>query len=278
MPAGAEGGPAVSVSPRVTTDVEALARRLSDWIREQVTSAGAEGCVVGLSGGVDSAVTAALCARATPGRVLGILMPCRSAAEDEADARAVAEAAGIPTLKVPLDEPYGALVSTLEAAVRQGREAGALRAEAAAPVVAETRGRLASANLKPRLRMMTLYYVANLMNYLVLGTGNRAELEVGYFTKYGDGGVDLLPLGNCTKGDVRALARVLQIPQRVIDRAPTAGLWPGQTDEGEIGLTYDDLDRYLETGSASDDVRARIERLHQASEHKRKPPPAAPRV
>lgn len=267
----------MSAPARVATDAEALARHLADWIRGQVTSAGAEGCVVGLSGGVDSAVTAALSARATPGRVVGLLLPCHSAPEDEADARAAAEAIGIPTLRFPLDEAYDALRATLETGVRAGRSAGALRGEAAAPAVAEARGRIAAANLKPRLRMLTLYYVANLLNYLVVGTGNRSELEVGYFTKYGDGGVDLLPLGNCTKRDVRALAGVLGIPRRIIDRTPTAGLWPGQTDEGEMGLSYEDLDRYLETGEAPNDVRARIHHLHQASEHKRKPPPIAPR-
>jgi NAD+ synthase len=104
---------------------------------------------------------------------------------------------------------------------------------------------LATANLKPRLRMATLYYYANKLNYLVIGTGNRSELAMGYFTKYGDGGVDLLPLGNLLKTKVRELAKELKVPQEIIDRPPSAGLWHGQTDEGEMGISYAELDNIL---------------------------------
>ena len=100
------------------------------------------------------------------------------------------------------------------------------------------------ANLKARLRMTTLYAFANHLGYRVVGTGNASELAVGYFTKYGDGGVDLLPLGSLTKTAVRALARHLGVPERIVERAPSAGLWPGQTDEGDLGFTYDELDAY----------------------------------
>ena len=101
---------------------------------------------------------------------------------------------------------------------------------------------LALANIKPRLRMTTLYALANDENGLVVGTGNRTELSIGYFTKYGDGGVDVLPLGALDKTAVRGLARELDVPEAVIKRPPSAGLWQGQTDEAEIGLTYDELD------------------------------------
>src|SRR5690606_5628013 len=107
---------------------------------------------------------------------------------------------------------------------------------------------MAVANLKPRLRMTTVYYVANTRNYLVAGTGNRSELTIGYFTKYGDGGVDLLPIGRLLKAEVRELARELGIPERIITKAPSAGLWAGQTDEGEMGFTYAELERYLSEG------------------------------
>jgi len=137
------------------------------------------------------------------------------------------------------------------------------------------RGRVPLANIKPRLRMATLYYFANALNYLVAGTGNRSELSIGYFSKYGDGGVDLLPIGHLVKSEVRALARELNIPPEIVDRTPSAGLWFGQTDEEEMGFTYKDLERYLEDGpqGVSPALAMRIERLIRASEHKRQLPP-----
>jgi NAD+ synthase len=129
--------------------------------------------------------------------------------------------------------------------------------------------------MKPRLRMTTLYFFANSLNYLVAGTGNRSELAIGYFTKHGDGGVDLLPLGRLVKSDVRALARELNVPAAIVDRTPTAGLWAGQTDEGEMGFSYADLERYLDDGAqaVSPALAMRIERLTRVSEHKRTLPP-----
>jgi len=107
---------------------------------------------------------------------------------------------------------------------------------------------LAMANIKPRLRMTTLYFFAQNCHFLVCGASNRDELELGYFTKHGDSGVDLLPMGDLLKGEVRLLAGHLGVPAPIISRPPSAGLWPGQTDEGELGATYDEIDRYLVTG------------------------------
>jgi NAD+ synthase len=141
---------------------------------------------------------------------------------------------------------------------------------------------LARANLKPRLRMATLYYLAQSRSYLVAGTGNKPEIVVGYFTKYGDGGVDVEPLGDLYKWQVRALARELGVPQPVIDRPPSAGLWVGQTDEGEMGITYDELDAALaaiETGqtTAMDPaLLARVQGMMSDSAHKRATPPTCP--
>jgi NAD+ synthase len=138
---------------------------------------------------------------------------------------------------------------------------------------------LAAANIKPRLRMITLYYLAQSHNYLVLGSGNRTEIEVGYYTKYGDGGVDLLPLGGLYKTQVWELARELGVPQEVIDRPPTAGLWPGQTDEGEMGITYRELDRVLRAIAAGDtegidpDTLKKVQGMIERSAHKRAMPP-----
>ena len=123
--------------------------------------------------------------------------------------------------------------------------------------------------------MAALYFVANSLNYLVAGTGNRSELAIGYFTKYGDGGVDLLPLAKLVKSEVWALARELGVPPAIIDRAPTAGLWLGQTDEAEMGFGYGDLEQYLSGGpqAIAPALAMKIERLTRASEHKRQLPP-----
>ncbi|MBA2258997.1 MAG: NAD(+) synthase, partial [Acidobacteria bacterium] len=126
----------------------------------------------------------------------------------------------------------------------------------------------------PRLRMTSLYFVANSLNYLVAGTGNRTELTIGYFTKYGDGGVDILPIGSLLKSDVRAVARELRIPESIIEKPPSAGLWQGQTDESEMGFTYAELERYLKDGRSAvpPALAERIERMAHASDHKRQMP------
>jgi NAD+ synthase len=141
----------------------------------------------------------------------------------------------------------------------------------ASPPENDLRARVPLANVKPRLRMSALYYIANAMNYLVAGTGNRSELTIGYFTKYGDGGVDVLPIGHLLKSEVRALARALEVPASIIEKPASAGLWLGQTDEEEMGFTYADLESYLTEGpeAVAPALAMRIERLIRASEHKR---------
>lgn len=242
-------------------ETKPLEARLIDWLRQRLGAAGAEGFVVGLSGGIDSAVTAALCRQAAPGRTLALIMPCHSDPQDAEDARLVAATFGLETRVIPLDEPYDTMIRCLEGegAENAWGDAG--------------RRRVAGANVKPRLRMIALYYLANRLNYLVVGTGNRSELYAGYFTKYGDGGVDLLPLGNLVKTQVRELARRLGVPGRIIEKPPSAGLWSGQTDEGEMGLRYDDLDRYILTGEARPDLRERMEASHRRAGHKLRLPP-----
>jgi NAD+ synthase len=132
------------------------------------------------------------------------------------------------------------------------------------------------ANIKPRLRMITLYAFASKYKYLVCGTGNKSELLTGYFTKYGDGGVDILPLGGLLKTQVIELAKELKIPDVIISRPPTAGLWQGQTDESELGLTYAELDRIITAIEKNEfsgfDMRLvdRVRNMIMKSEHKRK--------
>jgi NAD+ synthase len=120
--------------------------------------------------------------------------------------------------------------------------------------------------------MLTLYYFANSLNYLVIGTGNRSEITVGYFTKYGDGGVDILPLGNLLKSQVRELAKYLKVPKDIIEKPPSAGLWKGQTDEGEMGITYNKIDEYIISGRIEKSFKEKIEEMIIKSVHKRKTP------
>ncbi len=239
-------------------NVEQLASSLVSWVRERVMSAGCKGVVVGMSGGLDSSVVAVLCHRAFPQTMLGVLMPCYSSHEDMEHARLVASKFSIPTKVVVLDTVFDALLKVLPG-------------NSADPAAS----RLAQANLKPRLRMLSLYYLANNLKYAVVGASNRSELAAGYFTKHGDSGVDILPIGNLVKREVRELAGFLGIPKPIIDKPPSAGLWAGQTDEDEMGLSYEELDRYLTTGDASISVRQKIESMIAAGNHKRQPPPVA---
>ena len=239
-------------------NTEQLAEKLTLWIRDKVLAARYKGVVVGMSGGLDSSVLAVLCYRAFPQSMFGVLMPCYSSQEDREHALATASKFSIPTKIVVLDTVFDTLLK-------------ALPGDRVDPAVS----RLAQANLKSRLRMLTLYYFANQLKYMVVGAGNRSELSVGYFTKYGDGGVDILPLGNLVKGQVRELASFLGIPQQIIDKPVSAGLWQGQTDEAELGFTYEELDRYLVTGEVSNELEEKIKSMIVATDHKRLPPPAA---
>ena len=236
-----------------------LAADIATWMRAKLQEAHARGFVVGLSGGMDSAATAALCVRAAADQVLGVWMPCHSVPEDEAFARMAAEALGIELITVDLCAIYDTFMGALPAG-----------------------NKMARANLKPRLRMSTLYYLAQANHYLVAGTGNKPEITVGYFTKYGDGGVDLEPMGELYKHEVRELARALGVPLPIIERPPSPGLWPGQTDEGEMGITYAEIDAILAAwaaGGAPDlpaDRIAKVEGMVARSTHKRAMPPSFP--
>jgi len=239
-------------------NTEQLVEKLILWVRDKVLTAGCRGVVVGMSGGVDSSVLAVLCHRAFPKNILGVIMPCYSQQEDKEHAQAVASKFSIPTTEVVLDNIFTVLLQALP-----DYKAGS------------TVSHIVQANLKARLRMLTLYYIANQLKYMVAGASNRSELSVGYFTKYGDGGIDISPLGNLVKGQVRELASFIGIPQPIIDKPPSAGLWEGQTDEEELGFSYDELDRYLLTGEVSGEVRGKIESMITTSEHKRLPPSVA---
>jgi NAD+ synthase len=244
-----------------------------EWLRQRLARSAARGFVFGLSGGIDSAVVARLCQLASPGNVVGVLMPCHSDPRDEADARLLADHFQIPAVRVDLAPEYddftATLLQTVKGLPKELFPDPAHQSE-------DLKAKLPLANVKPRLRMTTLYFVANTLNYMVVGTGNRSELSIGYFTKYGDGGVDLLPIGNLLKSEVRAAARGLGVPDPIIDKAPSAGLWLGQTDEAEMGFTYAELEDYLTKGpqTVSPALAMRIDRLMRSSEHKRALAPA----
>jgi NAD+ synthase len=223
-----------------------------------------------LSGGLDSAVVARLAQLAAPGQVLAIILPCHSDPQDAGDAMLVANHYSMMTVRIDLGSSYDALVADAQAVLAALPEQ--MRATAPADPL---RGRVPLANIKPRLRTATLYFYSNTLNYLVAGTGNRSEIAIGYFTKYGDGACDLLPIGHLVKGQVRAMARDLNVPEAIIERTPSAGLWLGQTDEEEMGFTYADLERYLDDGprTVTPALAMRIERLMRLGEHKRQLPP-----
>lgn len=234
-------------------DVEKVIDEAVMWIKSTVEAAGAKGVVFGLSGGIDSAVVAALCKKAYPEDSLGVIMPCYSNPVDEEHAIMVAEAIGLKTKTVVLDQAFDSMKACVGAQ--------------------ESDPKLAIANIKARLRMITVYYNAGVKNYLVAGTGNRSELTIGYFTKYGDGGVDFLPLTSFVKKEVVELAYKLGIPEIVITKPPTAGLWENQSDEKEMGMTYAELDNYILTGNGPEYIKSKVNGMNKRSEHKRVPVP-----
>ncbi len=220
-----------------------LAKQIPEWIKKKVDESGCNGVVLGMSGGIDSAVVAALCKKALGDKVLGVIMPCKSLPKDREDAELTARKLDLELQTVPLDEILNSFLKVLP----------------------ESPGFVQS-NMKPRLRMTALYYIANLHSYLVVGTGNRSEVMVGYYTKYGDGGVDLLPIAGLHKTEVLALATELGIPAEIIEKAPSAGLWEGQTDEDELGITYAELDQALTAIDAGTEDRFDAKTINKVKE------------
>lgn len=233
-------------------NIEEQCEEICTWIKEAVSAAKAKGVVLGLSGGIDSAVAAALCKKTFPEDTLCLILPCYSNPKDEEDARLVADRLGLRIEKVVLDPVYDAL--------RQ-----AVGSEDSDP-------RLLLGNIKSRLRMVTLYYYAAKYNYLVVGPSNKSELTIGYYTKYGDSGVDIMPIVDFVKREVYQMAEYLGIPEELIRKAPTAGLWENQTDEDEMKMTYNELDDYILYGKGDASVKNRIDSMYNASEHKRNAP------
>ena len=224
------------------------------FVRDVIRSAGADGIVYGNSGGKDSALVGILC-RMACGNTVGLIMPCgtvQNFGPDKNDAETIAEQFGIISRAVDLSNVKNELI-------RAAGEGTRLSASAIA-------------NIAPRLRMTALYAIAASENRLVAGTGNKSEEYMGYFTKWGDGAYDFSPIADLTVTEIYEFLRYLGAPDYIIRKAPSAGLFDGQTDEDEMGVTYRSIDEFLLSCKAEKHDRAVIERLHRASEHKRKLP------
>ena len=232
-----------------------------------MTAAGARGLVVGLSGGLDSAVVARLAQLAAPSGVVAALLPCHGDPADEADAVAIAAHFSLTTVRIDLSVACDDLTAVSQAAIRM---LPAPMRQSAAPADRRPLG-----NITPRLRMTALYFLANSLNYLVAGTSDRSSIAAGQLTKHGDAGVDIQPLGRLLKREVRSMARDLGVPAHILSRVPSAGPSTGLSHEEELGFSYDELDRYLDEGpeSVAPATAMKIERSIRSSEHKTQLPP-----
>jgi NAD+ synthase len=228
---------------------------LVKWIKDEVKTANLKGCIIGLSGGIDSAVAAALVKRAMGEQCLALIMPCLSNPKDQVDAIAVAKKFGIEYQIINLDAPYKLIVKNLD--------------KLKSYKYLQDNKALALANTKARLRMTTLYELGQTLGYMVVGTDNAAEWYTGYFTKYGDGGVDIVPLIQLTKGEVFEAAKLLGVPPQIIARKPTAGLVSNVYDEDELQVSYQEIDQFLSGKKIKATSKKRLEHLHRISEHKR---------
>ena len=235
-------------------------KQIANWMNIYKKNAHSKGYVIGLSGGVDSAVVAAIAVKAVGcENVHGVIMPIVSEPGDAIDAERVAIDLGITYDIVDLTSAFVAM-------------------DLACPVDRRDEV-LMKSNIKSRLRMTMLYQFANELNYLVAGTGNRSEDAVGYFTKYGDGGVDILPIGQYYKSEVRMMAKELGLDMDIVNRISTAGLFEGQTDEEDLGITYDELDKILQFIDGRSDSLVNFFKMEKVitlinrHKHKREYPP-----
>ncbi|WP_226480728.1 NAD+ synthase [Natrinema amylolyticum] len=259
--------------------LEAIRERIVADIRTRVADAGVDGVVVAMSGGIDSTLTTALAVEAVGNEnVLGLGLPChKTDAAHVSEARTIAEGMGIEFQEIQLRPLLEAFEETVASTLESTSNATDRSDERTHEI----------GNAVARLRMVTAYYAANSQSRLVLGTANRSEQLLGYFTKHGDGAADAYPIGDCYKTEVRALAKHIGLPRRIVSKEPTAGFWATQTDAGELGARYDVIDpllyRVVEEGLPLEEAVAdlRIDRetadeiasLHAATAHKRTTPP-----
>ena len=230
-----------------------------DWIKNYVYNAGAKGVVVGNSGGKDSATVIAMSVKALgKENVVSVSMPCNSIASDYDDAKLVADTFGVRFIKNDLTTAYTKLEEQINSSTK---ELGISEISSESKI-----------NIKPRLRMTTLYAIAQSLGYLVIGTGNLCEAMVGYTTKWGDSASDFNPIGNFTVPEVLAIGKMLGVPDRIINKAPNDGLG-GQTDEEKLGVTYVQIAEMIETGNTDEEAKKVIIQKYNISRHKREPIP-----
>ena len=233
-------------------DFKAEVSKRLEFINDTLSRAGARGIVFANSGGKDCALAGILSKMACP-NTISLVMPCgvkRSYNEDLQDAEALTKMFNIENRVIDLAGTYESFIKALPPGITDA----------------------AKLNIAPRLRMTTLYTVSVSEGLLVVGTSNRSELHLGYFTKWGDGAYDFNPIADLTATEVFEFLRFLGAPEQIINKAPSAGLFEGQTDESDLGITYESLDKYLKTGHTSPADTEIILRHHQSTAHKRKPP------
>ncbi|MHA2246377.1 MAG: NAD+ synthase [Candidatus Hodarchaeales archaeon] len=208
-------------------DASHTIKLVEDFIKIRVSEAGAKGVVVGLSGGIDSAVVVSIAVRALdPKKVFVLFLPCDTTPNsDIQDVQSLCSQLSVELTIINIQK----LINIYSEEIQEKED----------PLLLEWM------NFKPRVRQSILYFFANRLNYLTCGAGNKSELMIGYFTKFGDGAVDILPIGDVYKTNVFQLGKYLNVPENILSKAPSAGLWEGQTDEAEIGMSYLKLDSIL---------------------------------
>lgn len=251
-----------------TIEPEAEIRKRVDFLKGYIEKSGSQGLLIAISGGIDSAVATGLCKQATDeltqstGReykTVGVFQPYDTQSDID-DSYAVAQAFDLKyKVETNVHKAVDAIEQTVNSVMPQLEQD---------PLSPQAKG-----NVKARTRMVVQYAIANSLNLLVVGTDHASEAITGFFTKYGDGAVDITPLSSLDKRQVRQLASHLNIPQSILDKAPSAGLWENQTDETELGITYADNSDYLEGKSIAPEAAERLETYYKRTAHKRDPIP-----
>lgn len=238
-----------------------VAERLISWLQTQVQVSNSKGLLVGISGGVDSAVVANLIKLACPNSSLGVIIPIHSSKSSLDDANLLIHQCNIQSITVDLSEEHQLILNKSMNAIKKLN------------LFKDDYLKITDANLRARLRMSTLYSIANNLGYMVVGTDNADETYTGYFTKFGDGAVDIMPLKKILKKDVYEIGKVLGAPETILKKAPSADLWENQTDESEMGVSYESIEKYISGEQVSEKDEKIILSLHKKSEHKRNLPP-----
>ena len=219
---------------------------LVSWLKKEVMKTGAKGVIVGISGGIDSALVGAIAKKAFPNNSFGVIMPISNRLSDKKDGIELCKKINLDYKIVELRDEFKMISTKLELSKN-----------------------ISKGNLQARLRMSTIYAIAQEKDFLVLGTDNLAEYYLGYFTKYGDGGCDLLPIVQLHKSEVFEISKLLKLPETIINKPPSAGLWDNQEDEKELGFTYSEFELFMTNKNIDEKIKEKIESQHKITQHKR---------